>query len=312
MASRNKKPQQKFRLRARSRIIAREERTAYAFLCPSVVGTLIFVMIPIVISLMLGFTYWNPMKSISDISFAGLDNFKRILTDERVLTAIVNNLKYTLFYVPITVCIALVLASLLNKLVFGKIPLRMMIFMPYISSMVSVAVVWMILFYPNATGPINSLLTNLFHVANPPKWFTSSEYAMFGIIAMSVWHDMGYYTIIILANMQGLPGEIYESAALDGASRMQTFFRITVPMLRSTLFLCLTLATINSFKVFDQINIITQGGPRYSTTVLVQAVYYYAFKEFNFGYASAIAVVLFALVFVVTLFQRKIENKLAD
>ena len=292
--------------RPRSSILVREERTAYWFLLPSVLGTAIFVLIPIVISLLLGFTNWNPMRSVSDVSF------RQILSDERVLTAIVNNLKYTICYVPLTIAIALLLASLLNKLVFGKLPLRMMVFMPYISSMVSVAVVWMILFYPSATGPINSILVNLFHMSDPPKWFTSSEYAMAGIIIMSVWHDMGYYTIIILANMQGLPAEVYESAALDGASRMQSFWRLTIPMLRSTLFLCITLATINSFKVFDQINIITEGGPRYSTTVLVQAIYYYAFKEFKFGYASAIAVVLFLLVFLVTMVQRRIEKKLEE
>lgn len=295
-----------------SPILLREQRAAYAFLTPSILGTLAFVMIPIVVSLLFGFFDWNPMKSITEISFAGMDNFKKILSDERVLTAIVNNLKYTACYVPITIALSLFLAALLNKLVFGKKPLRMMVFMPYISSMVSVAVVWLILFYPSATGPINSMLTDIFQIADPPKWFTSSKYAMFGIIAMSVWHDVGYYTIIILANMQSLNAEVYESASIDGANRIQTFFRITVPMLKSTLFLCVTLATINSFKVFDQINVITEGGPRYSTTVLVQAIYYYAFKEYKFGYASAIAVILFAIVFFVTLLQRRLEKKLGD
>lgn len=296
----------------RSAMMRAEQRTAYLFLGPSIAGTLIFVMVPIAISLLLGFTYWNPMRDITDVSFAGLANFQRILSDERVLTAITNNLYYTIFYVPITICLAMLLASLLNKLVFGKGPLRMMIFMPYISSMVSVAVVWMILFYPSATGPINSILVNVFHIEDVPKWFTSSKYAMPAIIAMSVWHDMGYYTIILLANMQNLPSEVYESASLDGATRLQAFFRLTIPLMKNALFLCLTLATINSFKVFDQINIITEGGPRYATTVLVQAVYYYAFKEFDFGYASAIAVVLFVMVFLVTLLQRKIQKKMSD
>lgn len=296
----------------RPAIIVREERTAYAFLTPSVLGTLVFVFIPIFLSLLLGFTDWNPMRSITDVSFVGLNNFEDILSDERVTTAIVNNLKYTVCYVPITISLALILAALLNRLVFAKIPLRMMVFMPYISSLVSVAVVWMILFYPSEVGPINSILVNVFGVADPPKWFTSSEYALFGIIAMSVWHDVGYYTIILLANMQGLPRDVYESASLDGASRVQTFFRLTIPMLKTALFLCTTLATINSFKVFDQINIITEGGPRFATTVLVQAIYYYAFKEFKFGYASAIAVVLFLLVFTVTMIQRRVEKKLGD
>jgi ABC-type sugar transport system permease subunit len=186
-----------------------------------------------------------------------------------------------------------------------------MIFMPYISSLASIAVVWMLLFYPSASGPINSILVNVFKIADPPKWFTSSKYAMTGIIAMSVWHDMGYYVVIILANMQGLSQEVYESAAMDGANKVQTFLKITIPMLKNTLFFCLTLATINSFKVFDQVNIITEGGPRFATTVLVQAIYHYAFKEFNFSYASAIAVVLFIMVFTVTYLQRRLEKKLS-
>jgi ABC-type sugar transport system permease subunit len=295
----------------RSEILVNEERTAYAFLLPSLIGTLIFVMVPIFISLILGFTKWNPIKGLTDIEFVGLANFQRMVSDERVLTAIVNNIKYSIFYVPITIGLALLLAELLNKLVFGKIPLRTMIFMPYISSLASIAVVWMLLFYPSASGPINSILVNVFKIADPPKWFTSSKYAMTGIIAMSVWHDMGYYVVIILANMQGLSQEVYESAAMDGANKVQTFLKITIPMLKNTLFFCLTLATINSFKVFDQVNIITEGGPRFATTVLVQAIYHYAFKEFNFSYASAIAVVLFIMVFTVTYLQRRLEKKLS-
>lgn len=309
-----KQPQsgQNFRKKKRSDILINEERTAYAFLLPSLLGTLFFVMVPILISLLLGFTKWNPIKGITDIQFVGLENFKRMLTDERVLTAIGNNIKYSLFYVPLTIGLALLLAELLNKLVFGKVPLRTMIFMPYISSLASIAVVWMLLFYPSASGPINSILVNVFKIADPPKWFTSSKYAMSGIIAMSIWHDMGYYVVIILANMQGLPHEVYESASMDGANRVQSFFWITIPMLKNSLFFCLTLATINSFKVFDQVNIITEGGPRFATTVLVQAIYHYAFKEFNFSYASAIAVVLFIMVFTLTYLQRRLEQKFSD
>lgn len=300
------------RLRPNMTVARKEERAAYGFLLPSIIGTAIFVLLPIVMSLLLGFTSWNPMKSVTELSFSGLENFKKLLHDERVITAIFNNLKYTITYVPITIILATVLAALLNRLVYGKIPLRMMIFMPYICSLVSVAVVWMVLFYPTSTGPINSILTHVFGIEDVPKWFTSSKYAMPGIVAMSVWHDVGYYTIIILANMQGLSHDVYEAACIDGAGRVKSFFHITIPMLKPTLFFCITLATINSFKVFDQINIITEGGPRFATTVLVQAIYYYAFKEFKFGYASAIAVVLFILVFVVTMILQKIEKKVND
>ena len=286
----------------------REERAGYTFLLPSLIGTTIFIIIPIVMSLFLGFADWNPMKGLAGLEFVGLENFKEMLGDERVHAALRNNLVYSLSYVPLTICGALILATFLNKFVFFKIPIRMMTFMPYISSLVSVATVWMVLLYPE-NGPVNSILTNVFHVQNPPGWFVSSDWALIGIIMMSVWHDMGYYCIILLANMQGLSQEVYESAAVDGANAVQTFFRITVPMLRTSLFFCITLATINSFKIFDQVNIITEGGPGFSTTVLVQAIYYYAFKEFKIGYAAAVAIVLFLVIFVFSTILQKVEEK---
>ena len=291
-----------------NRMELREERAAYGFLFISLIGTVTFILVPIIMSMFLGFTTWNPMKGLAGVEFVGLDNFKTMLKDERVLAAVRNNLVYSLSYVPLTISIALVLAALLNKFVFFKVPIRMMTFMPYISSLVSAATVWMVLLYPDK-GPINSILSNVFHVANPPQWFISSKWALKGIIMMSVWHDVGYYCIILLANMQGLSAEVYESAAVDGANSIQTFFRITVPMLTSSIFFCITLATINSFKIFDQVNIITEGGPGFSTTVLVQAIYYYAFKEYKIGYAAAVALVLFLIIFAFSTVLQKLEEK---
>lgn len=299
----------KRRKKSLNKIQLREERAGYLFLLPSMIGTLIFIVIPIVMSLLLGFTEWNPMKGLAGVKWVALANFKEVVSDDRVLAAIRNNLVYSLSYVPFTIGIALILAAVLNQFVFCKIPLRMMIFMPYISSLVSVATVWMVLLYPDR-GPVNAILSSVFHIANPPKWFISSKWALVGIIMMSVWHDVGYYVIIILANMQGLSREVYESAAVDGASAVQTFFRITVPMLGSTIFFCITLATINSFKVFDQVNIITEGGPGFSTTVLVQCIYYYAFKEYRIGYAAAVAIILFLIIFVFSSILQKLEEKL--
>ncbi len=166
----------------------------------------------------------------------------------------------------------------------------------------------MVLLYPD-NGPVNSILSHVFRIADPPKWFISSRWALKGIIMMSVWHDVGYYCIILLANMQGLSQEVYESAAVDGANAIQTFFRITVPMLSSSLFFCITLATINSFKIFDQVNIITEGGPGFSTTVLVQSIYYYAFKEYRIGYGAAVAILLFLVIFVFSTVLQKLEER---
>lgn len=298
----------KFRTKL-NRMQSREERAAYGFLFLSLIGTTAFIIVPILMSIFLGFTTWSPMKGLAGLDFVGLQNFRDMAGDERVWAALRNNLVYSMSYVPLTISVALVLAALLNKLVFFKIPIRMMTFMPYISSLVSVATVWMVLLHPD-NGPVNAILTNVFHVMDPPKWFISSKWALNGIIMMSVWHDVGYYCIILLANMQGLSKEVYESAAVDGANAIQTFFRITIPMLSSSIFFCITLATINSFKIFDQVNIITEGGPGFSTTVLVQSIYYYAFKEYKIGYAAAVAIVLFLVIFAFSTALQKLEEKL--
>ena len=146
-------------------------------------------------------------------------------------------------------------------------------------------------------------------VKNLPGWFTKSNSALAGIIVMSIWHDAGYYMIIFLSALQGLSKEVYESARVDGANGLQTFFRITVPMMASNILFVSILATMNSFKVFDQINVLTEGGPGYSTNVLVYCIYHYAFREHNIGYASAVAVLLFLIIVIISAVQVKLKEK---
>lgn len=285
----------------------REERAGYLFVIPNFIGIVIFVALPIVLSLMLGFTKWNPMQGLSAIEFTRLDNFTRMLSDERLHAALKNNFVYTFTYVPVAVALALLVAVLLDKYVFLKVPLRLMCFMPYITAMVSVAYVWLILLNPEG-GPVNSILAAL-GVKNLPGWFTKSNSSLAGIILMSVWHDFGYYMIIFLSALQGLSKEVYESGRVDGAGGLQCFFRITVPLMASNIVFVTILATMNSFKVFDQINILTEGGPGYSTNVLVYCIYHYAFREHNIGYASAVAVLLFVIIMIFSVIQIKLKEK---
>lgn len=287
----------------------REELTGYLFVIPNFIGILMFVALPIVFSLILGFTKWNPMQGFSAIKFVGLDNFAGMLSDERVKAALINTLVYVVTYVPLSVGLAFVVAVLMNKYVFCKVPLRLMIFMPYISAMVSVAYVWLVLLNPNG-GAVNSILKAI-GIANPPGWFTKSNSALAGIILVSVWHDFGYYMIIFLSQLQGISKEVYESARVDGAGGWQNFRYITLPLMGSNILFVSILATMNSFKVFDQVNILTEGGPGYATNVLVYVIYHYAFKQQNIGYASAIAVLLFVIVMVISTFQLKLRKKLA-
>ncbi len=287
----------------------REKLTGYLFVIPNFIGILMFVALPIVFSLILGFTKWNPMQGFSAIKFVGLDNFAGMLSDERVKAALINTLVYVVTYVPLSVGLAFVVAVLMNKYVFCKVPLRLMIFMPYISAMVSVAYVWLVLLNPNG-GAVNSILKAI-GIANPPGWFTKSNSALAGIIPVSVWHDFGYYMIIFLSQLQGISKEVYESARVDGAGGWQNFRYITLPLMGSNILFVSILATMNSFKVFDQVNILTEGGPGYATNVLVYVIYHYAFKQQNIGYASAIAVLLFVIVMVISTFQLKLRKKLA-
>lgn len=292
------------RLNARQR---KEEIAGYLFTVPCFIGILIFVALPIVFSLILGFMKWNPMQGLKAAKFVGLENFERMLEDERLHAALKNNLVYTISYVPISVSLALLVACALNKKVFCKVPLRLMFFLPYVSALVSVSYIWLILLNPNG-GPVNSVLAAL-GVKNLPGWFTKTDSSLAGIVIVSIWHDMGYYMIIFLSALQSLPQSVYESAKIDGAGPVRTFFSVTVPLMASNIFFVTILATMNSFKVFDQINVLTEGGPGYSTNVLVYAIYHYAFREFNIGYASAIAVLLFLIIFAISSFETKMKEK---
>lgn len=275
-----------------------EEKAGYLFLLPNLIGTTLLIFLPILITLIMGFSKFNIMTGLTGIKFVGFDNFIKILDNERFLVALKNNILYTFTTVPLTVILALLLAAVLNKSVLGKGILRTMFFMPYVSSMVAISVVFNVLFYPYG-GPINSILSAI-GITNPPGWFIDKNWAMTGLIILAVWYQMGYYMIILLAGMQNVPKTLYEAANLDGTNALQAFWYVTVPGVSPTLFFVFVIATINSFKVFDQINIITKGGPGYSTTVLVYEIYRNAFYEYDFGAASAIAWVLLLIVLVIT------------
>ncbi len=278
--------------------------TAYAFLLPNILGFVTLTLIPIVAAFGLSFLDWdfaNPAK------FVGLRNFMRLARDSGFKISLKNTIYYSAVSVPLTIVFALFLAALLNQRVRGIKFFRTIYFFPEISSIIAVAVVWNMLYHPTM-GPINSFLRSI-GIDNPPGWTASVKWAMPAVILMSVWKQVGYYTVIFLAGLQGIPEQLYEAATIDGANSWQKFRYITLPMLSPTTFLVSILLVINSFKVFDQIVIMTDGGPGRATNVLVYYIYYQAFLLFRFGYASAIATVLFALVLIVTIVQFRMEKK---
>ncbi len=284
----------------------RNNLIAYSFIAPNFIGFAVFTLGPIVFAFVLAFLNWN---GSGNITFAGLNNFKKLIADPAFRAALTNTIIYSLGTVPLTMVFSLSLAIVLNRKIFGRNFLRTVSFFPYVASLVAVAVVWNMLFNP-AKGPINMLLT-YFGVSEKslPGWAADKNWAMITVILFSVWKNMGYYMVIYLAGLQGINPELYEAANLDGANKWQQFIHVTIPQLSATTFFVSIMLTIDCFKVYDQIYMITQGGPGTSTLVLVYHIYNTAFVSWDLGYASAISMVLFALVLGVTLFQFYMNKK---
>lgn len=277
---------------------------AYSFILPNFLGFAIFTLIPVIFAFALSFLNWD---GANDITFAGLDNFKQLLSDTTFKISLKNTFVYAIGTVPLTLVASLGIATLLNKKIFARNFFRTVFFFPYVASLVAVAVVWNMIFNPSM-GVVNGFLTSI-GIQNPPGWTSSTTWAMPVIIFVSIWKNMGYYMVIYLAALQGIPADLYEAASLDGANAWQKFKNITLPMLTPTTFFVSIMLTISCFKVFDLVYVMTQGGPGRSTMVLVNHIYNTAFKEFSYGYSSAISMILFAIVLIITIVQFRAEKK---
>ena len=284
--------------------------TGMGFILPSLLGFLIFTFIPVVISLCLSFTSWNFMEGIEGIKFNGLANYIRLFSDEWFLNSYKNNIIFTAVTVPVLIALGLVMATIINKYIYGGGVVRTMIFIPYIASVVAVCTVWMVLLQPSY-GPVNEFFRSI-GIANPPGWLADFQWSLPSIMIIYVWQQVGYYSIVFLAGLKGLPEDVYEAAKVDGASSIRQFFSLTVPLISPTTFFLTIMGIIGSFKVFDQISVLTQGGPGSSSSVMAYYVYRTAFDYFEMGYANTLAWALFVLVFIVTLVQWKMQAKFSN
>jgi multiple sugar transport system permease protein len=273
-----------------------ENLAGFAFLALNFTGYLAFKLIPIMMALVLSFSKWNFVSGIRGVKLIGLANYAKLLSDPVFIRSVLNTIVYATALVPISIFLALVFGVILNEYVFGKGILRLAFYLPYISSMVAVSMIWMILFIPSY-GPINTFLASV-GVAHPPRWLNASSTSLLSIIIVGVWQSLGYNIIIVLAGLQGIPPALYESADIDGANVVRKFFSITIPSLSSTMFFLVMIAFIRSFQVFTPVQVMTQGGPGDSSSVLVYYIYRTAFEQSDIGYASAMSWVLFLLVFV--------------
>lgn len=284
--------------------------TGMGFILPSLMGFLIFTFIPVVISLCLSFTSWNFMEGIEGIKFNGLANYIRLFSDEWFLNSYKNNIIFTAVTVPVLIALGLVMATIINKYIYGGGVVRTMIFIPYIASVVAVCTVWMVLLQPSYE-PVNEFLRSI-GISNPPGWLADFKWSLPSIMIIYVWQQVGYYSIVFLAGLKGLPEDVYEAAKVDGASSIRQFFSLTVPLISPTTFFLTIMGIIGSFKVFDQISVLTQGGPGSSSSVMAYYVYRTAFDYFEMGYANTLAWALFVLVFIVTLVQWKMQAKFSN
>jgi multiple sugar transport system permease protein len=276
----------------------------WSFLLPNFVGFAVLTMVPVALLFYYAFTTWD---IFGGAEWTGLDNARQMMHDASFWTALRNTLYYTVFHIPLTLAAALGLAMLLNKRLRAVAFFRTVAFIPYIASIVAVAQVWNMLFSPGY-GPINAVLRAL-GVDDPPGWTTSADWSMPAVIVVGTWREMGYFMLIFLAGLQTVPGELYEAARVDGANAWQRFRAVTLPCLRPTTFFVVVLLTINSFKILDLILVMTNGGPGQSTLVLAQYIYRKGFEENQFGYASAISVVLFGICFLVTVVQFAVNRR---
>lgn len=291
----------------RKNAMQRSETIAgFLFVSPMLIGVSVLVLIPILITFMLSFADWNFILGLKGFQWTGLSNFANLMHDEVFKRSIVNNLIF-LLVVPVYMSISLVLAVLIDRYVYMKSYFKVAYFMPYISNIVAVAVVWQVLFQPSY-GPVNSFLRSV-GIENPPGWLADPDFALISLMMISVWISIGFNMVVYIAGLQSIPKDLYEAADIDGASGWTKFIRITIPMLSPTSFFLLITGIIYSFKVFDLIAVLTEGGPINATTMMVWDLYSTAFRDLDIGYASSMGVVLFLFVFGITLIQWVLQKK---
>lgn len=283
----------------------RENLVGYLFILPNLLGFLVFVIFSIGFSLYMSFTDWSLIKNFDQIRFVGFENYARLFTDKWFLASVINNLWF-LLTIPIMVFGAMLLAFLMNDKIFCRNAFRVILYLPSVTSIMAISVIWFTLFNPRS-GPINEVLRSI-GVANPPQWLSSTFWAKPTIGILMIWKTIGYYALLYLAALQGIAPHLYEAATIDGANVAQQFRRITMPLLSPTTFMLIVLSVMNIFKDWSLIQIMTEGGPGTSTYTIGYYIYYAAFTKMNMGYASAMAWALLVIVMLFTVLRFRVEK----
>src|SRR6266536_2579627 len=279
---------------------ASRQRAGMLLAAPAVLHFLLTTSIPVVAAFVLSFTDYSPLDTPHWI---GLENYRRVLSDELFWTAARNTGLYVLGLVPVSLAVGLAVALALNERLRGRAFYRTAFYLPHVTAGAAIAVIWLWIYNPQF-GLLNALLQA---VGLPRQsWLVSPTWALWAIVLVGIWARTGYLMIIFLAALQGIPETLYEAAKLDGAGRWQRFWSITLPLLRPATFLALVVTLIEGAQVFQSVYVMTNGGPGYATTTVAREIFRNAFEHFQLGYASAWAFLLFAAIFAVTMINRKL------
>lgn len=287
-------------MKAKFSLEKKRERAGLLFVMPSMIIFTVFVFVPLIIAFVFSFLKFDMM--FNNFEFQRLNNYIKLIKDGRFWNALLNTMYYTVFTVPLLIGLALIVAVMIKKKGWLSGFCKSVYFIPAICSMTIVSIIWSFLVNPDI-GMFSYWFKLLgfepINVLSSPKW------AMPTVILVGVWKNFGFNMVILLAGLNGIDESYYEAANMDGAREGQKFMRITVPMLMPTLSFVVVNSIIGSFQVFDQVYVMTKGGPLFKTQTLVQLIYSTAFDSFNMGYASTIAVALFLITFIISLFTFK-------
>lgn len=275
-----------------------QQNAAYLLIAPSYLIYTFFILIPVIWTIAMSFTDYD----LSKANFVGISNYIQLTKDPIFVKSVGNTLFYCVLAIVPAMVLGLALAMFLNQKLKGKGFLRTLFYLPNIFSMVAVSMAWLYL-YDTTSGILNKVLKDIGMQAVP--WISSAAMAMISIAIMSIWSTTGYNMILFLSGLQGIPDYLYEAASIDGATSWEKFIHVTIPMLKPTTFFVFVMACINSFQVFGQVLIVTNGGPMNSTTTIAHQIYRNGFEYYKMGYASAQAVVLMVIIFAITLINMR-------
>jgi multiple sugar transport system permease protein len=281
----------------------RKQWSAYLFLAPTMILFGVFTLLAVIYAFYLSFHEWNILEPAKP--FVGLDNYSRLVGDERFGGAIVNTLYYTAVSVPLTMGIGLLIALLLNNQIRARGFFRTLFYLPVVTPLVIAAIIWKWV-YNGDFGLLNYYLIQIGVIDEPLLWLADPNLAMPAVIITSIWKSVGFSMVVYLAGLQSIPEDFYDAAKVDGAVGWQRLKDITLPLLSSTTLFLAVVSVLGAFQVFTEIFIMTNGGPLGRTTTIVYHIYQTAFKFFDMGYASAMAFGMFAMMFAFTLVQLRV------